>query len=409
MRINITTLGKSVSRKIESDIDDIEAGELDTEVIEEPENSESENAESDLERDAENCDEEERSQEIKQEDKPEKRENTKQKSTREKKKITSTKRKVFATVITDVLLVGVGLVVFALFHHALPQVGKPIVQETPIALSTPTPKPTNIPIVSMLPEIESDTQFFFDGVFLTGDNIEKTETTYKSKNISVELSYHVVDGLRYYVQDIYVRKMTYFKTAFADGTYGRGITEFPINIAKENEAVCAISGDYYGARGKSAVIRNGVLYRDSTYNDICVIYNDGVMKVMRENEFDGKTEMEKGAYQAWDFGPNLMDENGKALTKFNSRISGENPRTAIGYYEPGHYCFVVVDGRGANGSDGLTLKGLAALFEEMGCKAAYNLDGGRTSCMVMYDTMINDHQGTTCRQSSDIIMVTDFE
>lgn len=394
MKINITTLEKNISRKAVSAGQECEEAEGVSEQLEAEEavNSSEDDIVEEEDVSMENSGSE--TCEIK-----------KKESGSQKEERTSIGKKVLATVIIDVLLIGAGLIVFALFHHVIPQVGEPI----PIVLTTPTPKPTNIPLQSMLPEIEQDTQFVFDGVFLKGDSVEQTETTYKSKNVSVELSYNVVDGLRYYVQDVYVRKMSYLKTAFAKDSYGRGLKDFPINIAKAHGAVCAISGDYYGARGKSVVIRNGVLYRESTFNDICVIYNDGTMKVMGKRDFNAKAEMEKGAYQAWDFGPNLMDENGKALTEFNSKISGENPRTAIGYYEPGHYCFVVVDGRGANGSDGLTLKGLAALFEELGCKAAYNLDGGRTACMVMYDTMINDHPGTTCRQSSDIIMITDFE
>ena len=36
-------------------------------------------------------------------------------------------------------------------------------------------------------------------------------------------------------------------------------------------------------------------------------------------------------------------------------ISGGNPRSCIGYYEPGHYCFVIVDGRQKQ-SAGVTLR-----------------------------------------------------
>lgn len=322
------------------------------------------------------------------------------------RKGTSLRTKVLITVMLDVFFIALGLNAFALFHHVIPSAGEAISLQTPIPLAEPSYTPyTRTP----MPQATGDTQFDFKGVFLEKDQKEQTETVYKSENVRVELTYHDIDDLRYYVQDIYVRKIDYFKTAFAEDTYGTGFNEHPVDIAVNNNAICAISGDYYGARRKSAVIRNGVLYRDNTYNDVCVLYHNGVMRVIDENDFDGQQEILNGAYQAWDFGPNLLDKYGKAITKFNSRISSENPRCAIGYYEPGHYCFVVVDGRGANDSDGLTLAELAKLFEDMGCKAAYNLDGGKTACMVMYDTMINEHLGTDCRDSSDIVMITDFE
>ena len=38
-------------------------------------------------------------------------------------------------------------------------------------------------------------------------------------------------------------------------------------------------------------------------------------------------------------------EDGKAKTTFTSDVKPKNPRSVIGYYEPGHYCFVQVDGR----------------------------------------------------------------
>jgi len=98
-------------------------------------------------------------------------------------------------------------------------------------------------------------------------------------------------------------------------------------------------------------------------------------------------------------------EDGQALTQFRSRISGNNPRTAIGYYEPGHYCFVVVDGRQEN-SDGMSLAELAALFQELGCKEAYNLDGGKSSAMVWNGSLVND-PADGGRRVSDIVYIAE--
>ncbi|HIT45962.1 MAG TPA: phosphodiester glycosidase family protein [Candidatus Aphodovivens excrementavium] len=55
---------------------------------------------------------------------------------------------------------------------------------------------------------------------------------------------------------------------------------------------------------------------------------------------------------------------------------------AIGYYDPGHYCFLVVDGRQKN-TRGMFLEEMSSLFEQLGCCVAYNLDGGHCSFMTL--------------------------
>ena len=77
----------------------------------------------------------------------------------------------------------------------------------------------------------------------------------------------------------------------------------------------------------------------------------------------------------------------------------------LGYYEPGHYCFVVVDGR-TSASEGLTIKVLAQLMQKLGCKRAYNLDGGNSSFMVLGTRTVNNPSGGG-RASSDAIMIVD--
>ena len=87
----------------------------------------------------------------------------------------------------------------------------------------------------------------------------------------------------------------------------------------------------------------------------------------------------------------LLDANGKANDKFWTwtYIRRSHPRTAIGYFEPGHYCLLLVDGRQQN-SRGMFLDEMAKVFEDLGCKVAYNLDGGHCSFMEMNGKVVND-------------------
>ena len=77
-----------------------------------------------------------------------------------------------------------------------------------------------------------------------------------------------------------------------------------------------------------------------------------------------------------------------------------------GYFEPGHYCFVVVDGRQEGYSHGATLEQLSEILAEHGCVSGYNLDGGKTSMMTFGDEVANrPTQGG--RDVSDIIFVAE--
>ncbi len=78
-----------------------------------------------------------------------------------------------------------------------------------------------------------------------------------------------------------------------------------------------------------------------------------------------------------------MDADGNAKSDFLTwnYIRESHPRTAIGYYEPGHYCLLVVDGRQPGLSRGMFLEEMSQLFASLGCRAAYNLDGGHCAFM----------------------------
>ena len=102
----------------------------------------------------------------------------------------------------------------------------------------------------------------------------------------------------------------------------------------------------------------------------------------------------------------MLLKKGKAMKKFNSRVTEPNPRAAIGYYQPGHYCLVLVDGRQRNYSNGMTMEELSRLMESLGCKVAYNLDGGKSAALVFQGRAVGrPFEGG--RDISDIIYITD--
>ena len=89
----------------------------------------------------------------------------------------------------------------------------------------------------------------------------------------------------------------------------------------------------------------------------------------------------------------------------STAVSYPNPRSAIGYYEPGHYCFVVVDGRQSGYAKGMSIPELAALFEELGCTKAYNLDGGGSAVMVFNHKRYSKQSNGGGRDLGDILLI----
>lgn len=215
------------------------------------------------------------------------------------------------------------------------------------------------------------------------------------------------DKVTYYVADVYVRNLQCLKTAFAKDTYGTNIKEDALDIAGKCQSVLAITGDSYGNNDTGIVVRNGVLYRtDENEADVCILFSDGTMKTYTADEFDAEAILAEGVWQAWCFGPGLLDGNGHILSEFQSTgyLSGNHPRVAIGYVEPGHFVFTVVDGRNEGYSRGVSLSELAAIMKLENCIYAYNLDGGGSSSMVYNGKYVND---STSRDITDIIYITD--
>lgn len=228
------------------------------------------------------------------------------------------------------------------------------------------------------------------------DTVVSTSTSYSSPDTSITVEKYTQgegnDIVTYYIADIYVANIESIQSGFADDTYGVGYTDTVLEMDESLDAVLAMNGDYYGNGGNGVVIRNGEVYRTSTSgSDVCVLYYDGTMKTYSADEFDVDQVIAEGAWQAWSFGPELLDESGNSMTVFTSdnHIRKINPRSALGYYEPGHYCMVVVDGRQSGYSVGMTLTELSSLFEDLGCTAAYNMDGGKSSSMTFDDIEVN--------------------
>ncbi|MDD6203394.1 MAG: phosphodiester glycosidase family protein [Firmicutes bacterium] len=291
----------------------------------------------------------------------------------------------------------------------------PAVSQTPVTTVSPTlpavtvsaapsPAPANTPQDLALAEFSFPDKFSQDTAY--------TENSYISPNVNLELKKHetVINSSKvtYYVIDIYVRSLECFAAGIAYTQSGSVTRETTPALCSRYGAVAAISGDFFNFRDSGRIVRNGqVLKNKKSSEDVCALYVDGVMETYSPDEFDMNAALERGLWQSWGFGPALLGSDGMPLKSFNSTVNTRNPRSAVGYYEPGHYCFVTVDGRQSGYSAGMTMAQLADLFYQMGCKAAFNLDGGQTAVMAwMGETANIPYKGG--RRVSDILMILDI-
>ncbi|MBP3898595.1 MAG: phosphodiester glycosidase family protein [Mogibacterium sp.] len=241
--------------------------------------------------------------------------------------------------------------------------------------------------------------------------VTSTDTTYSDGNITVTLKEYRENDSTIYVADVQLTDSSYLKTALAQGSYGRNVTQKTSEIAESVNAVLAINGDYYGAQEKGYVIRNGKLYRDTAIanQEDLVIYEDGSFGIINESDVTAQELIEKGVVQTLSFGPALV-QNGKITVSQNEEVGqamASNPRTAIGIIDDNHYVFVVSDGRTSE-SEGLSLYELAEFMDSLGAETAYNLDGGGSSTMYFNGSVVNNTtggMGNSERSVSDIVYI----
>lgn len=286
--------------------------------------------------------------------------------------------------LLDAVILGLALCIFALFHHVLPRsIG-------------------NLYGVSRAPGALENWREKWPDRFTEDGSVVRDEGFYMDGNLNLTLKTLKRGDATYHLADFYVGDITYLRTAMASEEFATGVADSTLNMARENNALLAVSGDYFGIRERGVVIRNGEVFRKTKAHQICVLYYNGTMETYSFAAFDADKAIAGGAWQAWDFGPMLLDESGKAVTEFHPGIAGENPRIAIGYFEPGHYCLVAVDGRQSH-SPGMTLADLAKLMEELGCRAAYNLDGGHSAVMTYENEIYSSPSKRGGRDISDIV------
>lgn len=235
-----------------------------------------------------------------------------------------------------------------------------------------------------------------------------TDDRYASESIDITVTHHEQDGIIYEIADIYIQDIECYKSHTVTSSSEKAMTD---EMAQQVGAIVAINGDMSVNSAKHGwIVRNGYQFHSSELkNDICILYWDGTMETydykLDTIDRDAILASHGGVYQVWYFGPELLNKDGSAKTSFNSTLNPPNPRTAIGYWEPGHYCFISVKGRRGDNEDslGMSMEQLSNLCSSLGLKSAYNLDGGG-SVALYFNGRVFGHND---RGTSDILYIAE--
>ena len=278
--------------------------------------------------------------------------------------------------LLDAVMVGVILLTFATFHHVLPaMVSRWETQKAMANMTEASPTdallqdeeqnveqdtehdkasaPTEEETVP--PETEPDNRTEWQKKFADKftDEVVKTANSYTSPEVSITLqtlSYGEGNKkVTYHVADIYVASLDNFVTHTANNEMRFFGTQDVLEMDAAANAILSLSGDFMTYQKGGFLMRNGQVFtQNDNLDNICVLFKDGTMETYEKRTYQIDELMKREPVQVWSFGPVLLDENGKARDWYkdvSTAVSYPNPRSAIGYYEPGHYVFVLVDGR----------------------------------------------------------------
>ncbi len=236
-----------------------------------------------------------------------------------------------------------------------------------------------------------------------------TEDGYQDASITVTMERVWVDDARYNVARVRIADASQLRTALA-APFGTKKTNKVSTIAKNNNAVIAIGGDYFGNEEGGFVVRQGETYRKKPRKgyDMLIIDEKGDFHIVKGSDPEAlKAVMDSGIQlvNVFNFGPALVvDGELQAMPeKYKYNIEGHEPRCAIGQAGPLEYVLVVVDGRDAADSKGCRVSELAQFMLDQGCVQAYNLDGGNSALMVFGEENYSQKSFKAERSVSDII------
>ncbi|MBM7854051.1 exopolysaccharide biosynthesis protein [Desulfohalotomaculum tongense] len=224
--------------------------------------------------------------------------------------------------------------------------------------------------------------------------------THRSHRVEVKVFKLDELGYRGYIAKVKLFDPSVFKVVLAKDKFGESETTSEA-VARTGAILGINGGGFYRLvqNGKhytlpiantviDGKLRNGGNGFQPSYEDIFIA------GIQRNGSVTGavvhtKEELMKlNLWQGVSFVPILI-QDGKPLPLPKKWQHEKQPRTIIGEYANGDLIMIVVDGRQADWSTGVTLERLQIKLIELGVKEAYNLDGGGSSVFIYNGEVLN--------------------
>lgn len=212
--------------------------------------------------------------------------------------------------------------------------------------------------------------------------------------------------------EVFISDASQLRRKLADDTFGGQTYYYPTDLARQSNAVLAVSGDFYDHPDRiyGVYAYNGkVMLSCLTAGQTCYFTDTGDMIFSYESQFESNEAAQaflddNNVMFSLSFGP-VMVEKGIDVTPYDyplGEVRDTYARCAVGQLGKLHYLAMTINCQQPDHYVYVTLRQAADSMIAHGCYNAYTLDGGQTGSIIIDGTLINPVQFGVERTMSDI-------
>ncbi len=240
-----------------------------------------------------------------------------------------------------------------------------------------------------------------------------TENGYRDDTIIVELEQKRMYDSDVFIAYVKIATPSQLRTAIAGNKLSSTRTNQTSVITAAYNGIVGINGDYYSDKDRQGghIVRQGQVMRERVSDNFDLLFIDELGdlhiyhrgKAQQQEQVDA-FKKEHQLVNAFCFGPGLVIDGDipEDVGKYKwFDPASPNPRAGIGQLDMLTYVLVAVNGR-TDESIGVTMEEFALIMQELGCRQAYNLDGGNSATLAFHGQVYNTKVQKE-RDVSDII------
>jgi len=195
------------------------------------------------------------------------------------------------------------------------------------------------------------------------------------------------EGKEYLLSDIYVGEgVTVTAAASRVGDFHYREAVEPRNIARDNRAVLAFTGDYllFAPNPKGVMIRDGDVFYDRDEQDTLAVMPDGTLRAFPAGTVRAQELLDMGVKNSFAFGPILVMDGEAYAPALRHALARPNRRCSLGMAQKGHYLQITTVSRFSNAE-------MQTLYLSLAAQVAYQMDGGQSAVLELMGEQMNAH------------------